>query len=544
MSAKRVFGGALLLLLLIASAAALADKLILNDGTVLEGTVIKQEDKYWVKTTDGQTRTVPLADVKTLQKGSGSSSSGAPGPSSPGLTTKTLTGDIGTAQRRANAVDTPMAAVAIWQEYIDSKPPPSPENLKTARDELEKWKKMSTDGAEKINGRWVTGLEYQTLMKKVANLSKEAMQALVSNQSLKGKQKLEEARKLYPNSFQVNFLLGYLDLLSDDYDKARANFESVLRLKPKLPEAMGNLALIAWRKQRYGEAIKMMDDAAKNGDNPEIAFNLNSMINSAPEPVRKSAIVKTAEEDAKLLAAKYHIDQSKARGGLMLIRLYDENSEGRGRSVMTGSGFIIASDGLILTNRHVVKDAKTYLVMLNDNKQKSAEVVVIDDEQDLALLRLKDPGKSLPTVKLAPADTPADGAECTVIGYPMVDRLGGSPKITRGIVSSSSSGPKVLGMGGRNQETDVTVDAKVNPGNSGGPIIDRFGNVMAIVAMKSLASETEDSYGMGISAGRIRKFLAKNHIDAPKGEAVGSNLSSEEIAAKIEPSAVLILATH
>jgi len=271
------------------------------------------------------------------------------------------------------------------------------------------------------------------------------------------------------------------------------------------------------------------------------------MINSAPDAVRKSAIVKAAEEDAKLLASKYRVDQSKARNGnLFLIPLYEDSADrhSAGGGVMTGSGFIIASDGLILTNRHVVKDAKTYLVMLNDGKQKSAEVVVIDDEQDLALLRLKDAGKTLPIVKFAPADAPADGAECTVIGYPLVDRLGGSPKITRGIVSSSSSGPKVLGMGGRNQETDVTVDAKVNPGNSGGPIIDRFGNVMAIVAMKSLASETEDSYGMGISAGRIRKFLAKNHIDAPKGEAAGSTLSSEEIAAKIEPSAVLILATH
>jgi len=522
----------------------LADKLILNNGTVLEGTVIKQEDKYWVKTADGQTRIVPMSDVKSVQKGSGTSS-GTPSPSTPGSPAKTLTGDIATVQRRANGVDTPMAAVAIWQEYIDSKP--SPDDLKTAREELDKWKKMSTDGAEKINGRWVTGPEYQTLMKKVTALSKEAMQLLASNQALKGEQKLEEARKLYPNSYQVNFLLGYLELIRDNTEKARVNFESVLRLKPKLPEAMANLALISWRKQRWGEAIKLMDDAAKSGDNPQIAFDLNSMINSAPDAVRKSAIVKAAEEDAKLLASKYRVDQSKARNGnLFLIPLYEDSADrhSAGGGVMTGSGFIIASDGLILTNRHVVKDAKTYLVMLNDGKQKSAEVVVIDDEQDLALLRLKDAGKTLPIVKFAPADAPADGAECTVIGYPMVDRLGGSPKITRGIVSSSSSGPKVLGMGGRNQETDVTVDAKVNPGNSGGPIIDRFGNVMAIVAMKSLASETEDSYGMGISAGRIRKFLAKNHIDAPKGEAAGSTLSSEEIAAKIEPSAVLILATH
>ena len=538
MSARPMLGGVILLLLL--SAIALADKLTMNDGSVLEGTVIKQADKYWVKTADGQTHIVASADVKTLLKGSGAA---APGSSS-GLSGP-LAGDIGNVQRRANTVDTPLAAVTIWQEYIDSKP--SPENLKTAQDELERWKQMSSEGGEKINGRWVTGAEYQTLMKKVAALSKEAMDLLVKNQAIKGKDKLEEARKLYPNSYHVNFLLGYLELIRDDTEKARGYFESVLRLKPKLPEAMGNLALISWRKQRWGEAIKMMDDAAKSGDNREIAFDLLSMVNSAPDAVRKSAAGKAAMEDARMLASKYRVDDSQARNGaLRLIPLYADSAGEHNREggIMTGSGFIIAGDGLILTNRHVVKDAKTYMVMLDGGTQKSAELVVADDEQDLALLRIKNPGKTLPVVRLSPTDRPGDGADCTVIGYPLVDRLGGSPKITRGIVSSSGSGPKVLGMGGGNQEVDVTVDAKVNPGNSGGPIIDRFGNVMAIVCMKSLASETEDSYGMGISAGRIRKFLIKNHVDVTKGEIGAAGLSSEEIAAKVEPSAVLILATH
>jgi serine protease Do len=93
-------------------------------------------------------------------------------------------------------------------------------------------------------------------------------------------------------------------------------------------------------------------------------------------------------------------------------------------------------------------------------------------------------------------------------------------------------------------EIDVMVDAKVNPGNSGGPIVDKNGNIMAIVCMKSLSSETEDSYGMGISAGRIRRFLGKNNVTIANGEVAKVGLSVEDIATKIEPATVLILATR
>ena len=81
-----------------------------------------------------------------------------------------------------------------------------------------------------------------------------------------------------------------------------------------------------------------------------------------------------------------------------------------------------------------------------------------------------------------------DGADCVVMGYPMLDRLGADVKVTRGIVSSSSSDE---GFG-----ADILTDAKVNPGNSGGPILDKHGNVMAIVCMKSIATAMEDSYGI------------------------------------------------
>jgi hypothetical protein len=121
------------------------------------------------------------------------------------------------------------------------------------------------------------------------------------------------------------------------------------------------------------------------------------------------------------------------------------------------------------------------------------------------------------------------------MGFPMIDRLGESIKITRGVVTSKAQ----MELG-----ADIMVDAKVNPGNSGGPILDRFGNVMAIVSMKSLSSASEDSYGLGISAGQIRRFLAKNQVTLPRTGADMASLSTEQVAAKVTPAAVCILSTR
>jgi len=104
-------------------------------------------------------------------------------------------------------------------------------------------------------------------------------------------------------------------------------------------------------------------------------------------------------------------------------------------------------------------------------------------------------------------------------------------KVTRGIVSSSRENAEI--------GADVLTDAKVNPGNSGGPIIDRHGNALAIVAMKSISSATEDSYGIGISAGHIRAFLKKNDITLPTGDEAG-DLNAEDIATKSKPTLCIL----
>src|SRR5207244_4091115 len=111
-----------------------ADQLQMNDGTVLEGTILSQGDKYWVKSADGTSKIVPASDVKKYVKGSispaGPTATAAPAaPSAP-------VGDLAAVKRKADAVETPMSAVTIWQKFVESKP--SGTDLATAKTEMEK----------------------------------------------------------------------------------------------------------------------------------------------------------------------------------------------------------------------------------------------------------------------------------------------------------------------------------------------------------------------------------------------------------------------
>ena len=136
-----------------------------------------------------------------------------------------------------------------------------------------------------------------------------------------------------------------------------------------------------------------------------------------------------------------------------------------------GSGFIISSDGLILTNAHVVREAKEVTVKLSDRREFSAKVLGSDTTTDIAVLRINATG--LPIVRLGDARQLEVGDPVLAIGAP----YGLEQSATQGIVSAK----------GRSLPGDAVVpfiqtDAAVNPGNSGGPLFDGSGAVVGINA--------------------------------------------------------------
>ena len=136
-----------------------------------------------------------------------------------------------------------------------------------------------------------------------------------------------------------------------------------------------------------------------------------------------------------------------------------------------GSGFIISADGLILTNAHVVREAKDVTVKLSDRREFSAKVLGADPTTDVAVLRIN--AKDLPTVRLGNPKQLEVGDPVMAIGAP----FGFEQTATQGIVSA-----KGRSLPGDSVVPFIQTDAAVNPGNSGGPLFDSSGSVVGINA--------------------------------------------------------------
>lgn len=135
-----------------------------------------------------------------------------------------------------------------------------------------------------------------------------------------------------------------------------------------------------------------------------------------------------------------------------------------------GSGFIISEDGYILTNNHVVGDADTITVRLDDKREFEAKVIGTDVQTDVALIKID--SKNLPTVPLGDSDGIDVGEWVIAIGSPF--EL--NQTVTVGVVSAK--GRNRIGI--NDYENFIQTDAAINPGNSGGPLLNIHGKVIGI----------------------------------------------------------------
>jgi serine protease Do len=168
------------------------------------------------------------------------------------------------------------------------------------------------------------------------------------------------------------------------------------------------------------------------------------------------------------------------------------------RSQSAGSGFVIDSSGIVITNNHVIGDANEITVIFNSGLRLKAEVVGKDAKVDLAVLRVKH-DKPLPAVKFGDSDAMRIGDPVMAIGNPF--GLGGS--VSSGIISARnrdiSQGP---------YDTYIQTDAAINKGNSGGPLFNMAGEVIGINT--AILSPTGGSVGIGFA---VPSSLATNIID-------------------------------
>ena len=193
-----------------------------------------------------------------------------------------------------------------------------------------------------------------------------------------------------------------------------------------------------------------------------------------------------------------------------------------------GSGFVWDDDGHILTNRHVVADAERILVTLSDGAQVDAEIVGADADSDLAIIRIADAAVRPPPIALGDSDDLKTGQLAIAIGDPFSRGF----SMTSGIISavgrtinptdSNFSVPRV-----------IQHDAATNPGNSGGPLLNRAGEVVGINTQ--IISQTGAFSGVGLAVPvNLAKLVApalirEGHYEYPyigiRGTTVGPDIA-------------------
>jgi S1-C subfamily serine protease len=139
----------------------------------------------------------------------------------------------------------------------------------------------------------------------------------------------------------------------------------------------------------------------------------------------------------------------------------------------TGSGFIISSDGLLVTNAHVVDQADTVTVTLRDGREYKGKVLGTDPLTDLAVIRIQ--ATNLPTAPLGNSDQLRPGEWAIAIGNP----LGLDNTVTAGIISATGRTSADVGVPDK-RVGFIQTDAAINPGNSGGPLLNQRGEVIGV----------------------------------------------------------------
>lgn len=165
----------------------------------------------------------------------------------------------------------------------------------------------------------------------------------------------------------------------------------------------------------------------------------------------------------------------------------------------TGSGVIVSSDGLVVTNEHVIENMTEVKVALADKREFDAEIILKDPKTDLAVLRLKGV-KDLPEIQLGDSDALEVGDLVLAIGNP----FGVGQTVTSGIVSALAR----TQVGASDFQFYIQTDAAINPGNSGGALVDVNGDLIGINSAIYSKSGGSNGIGFAVPVNMVKVVLA------------------------------------
>jgi TPR repeat protein/S1-C subfamily serine protease len=270
--------------------------------------------------------------------------------------------------------------------------------------------------------------------------------------------------------------------------------------------------------QDYVEAYKWYNLAAAQGDSIAIGHRDEIVSDMTPGQIA----------EAQRLSREFKPHQESGS---------DNSSTSPDNPTATGTGFFITDDGYLISNYHVVKDA-TQVRLLTRAGTIPAKVVTVDEANDIALLKAVGKFSPLP---IAASRTVRLGNMVATVGFPNIGLQGFSPKLAKGEIASLS--------GAQDNVRYFQISVPVQPGNSGGALVDEHGNVVGIVSAKLSARAAlaesgalPENVNYAVKSGFLLSFLESvPEVSAKLKEPVMADRKFEDVVKSAQDAAVLVL---
>jgi len=217
---------------------------------------------------------------------------------------------------------------------------------------------------------------------------------------------------------------------------------------------------------------------------------------------------------------------------ILLIKTYPTSG---GSDFITGVGtaWAVTENGVFITAAHVVDGASKIYVGFKDKTPQEASVLILDQKLDLAVVKTKEEKTKYNPIPVLDTTVP-NGTEITALGYPLAFEVGDDIKITGGLVSSQS--------GVQRDVTTYQISAPIQPGNSGGPIIDKYGNAVGVVVAQindAAVGTDAELVNYAVKSPYVKPLLDVANIEAGKPREVNV-LSTQDIAEMYKTSVLPI----
>lgn len=254
-------------------------------------------------------------------------------------------------------------------------------------------------------------------------------------------------------------------------------------------------------------------------------------------------VAKTSPSVVNVYATRVERSASRPFAKDPLFSRFFGDVPGLGRTERAlGSGVIVSSDGVVVTNNHVVGNASAIRVVLPDRREFDATVLLSDPAADLAVIRIR-AKTPLPALPLGDADALAVGDLVLAIGNP----FGIGQTVTSGIVSALA---RETGTAERSAYR-IQTDAPINPGNSGGALIDMGGRLVGINTAILSRSGGSNGIGFAIPVNLVRQYIAQARAGQTRFQAPWAGIRVQAIDADLAaalgqavPEGVMVSAVH